>query len=211
MIAEWLVETYKGDFHITTILYLHRITDNRMAGSAAKNLRLFVDLCGKKAMPNVVIVTTMWSEVNNVADAEKREVELMSDFWKDLLAGGCKVIRFEETPESAWGIMDSVVEKNAADLLLPKQIVDYKLRLNETDVGISLRKELEKLVEDRKKMSRELRIQARRQDNQAMVQDLNREQEEIDVKIRSILAQLKELKIPITRKIFNFLTFRWLS
>jgi len=206
MIAEWLVQTYKGKFHITTILYLHRITDNRMAGSAAKNLRLFIDMCGKKAMPNIVIVTTMWGEVKETT-GDRREGELKRDFWNDLLAEGCKVQRFRDTFASAWGIIGSLDGKDSADLLLPQQIVDAKLRLNETDAGVSLNKELEKLVKDRKEASRRLREQARNHNDKGATERLKRQQEEIEEKIRSTVAQLRELKIPIARKLWRFFKF----
>ena len=79
MIADWLVNTcvfslrvwspvqynsgtrfrYKQSSNLATIIYMHRISDNRMSGSVLKNLKLFASLCGMEAMPNVIIATTM--------------------------------------------------------------------------------------------------------------------------------------------------------
>jgi len=41
------------------IVYLHRITDNRMSGSPNCNLRVMGDLCGDKGAAGVCLVTTM--------------------------------------------------------------------------------------------------------------------------------------------------------
>ena len=46
-----------------SLLYFHRISDNRMAGTLLKNLRMFEELCGKDALKNVIL-TTMWDEVD---------------------------------------------------------------------------------------------------------------------------------------------------
>ena len=73
-----------------------------MTGSLLKNLRMFIGLCGQKAMPNVVIATTMWGEVKT-EHGERREKELKDTFWKDLLDKGCRVERFEDTYESCYG------------------------------------------------------------------------------------------------------------
>jgi len=64
MISDWLVTSYKGHVNLATIVYLHRISDNRMSGSVLKNLRMFTSLCGEQAMPNVILATTMWSKVD---------------------------------------------------------------------------------------------------------------------------------------------------
>ena len=78
-----------------------------MSGSLLRNLHIFASLCGRQAMPYVTIVTTMWGEVPEESGA-RRENELEKVFWGDMVGNGCKTKRFEDTFESAWGI----VEKN---------------------------------------------------------------------------------------------------
>jgi len=177
-----------------------------MAGSAAKNLRLFVDMCGQKAMTNVIIVTTMWSEVIE-EDAVRREEELKRDFWNDLLASGCQVSRFQETRESAWSIVDGITGKLGAQVQISSEMVDFRRKLNETTAGITLSKELGKLIKDRKDAARRLQEQAQDQNNKVMVEELKRQHKEIEEKIRVTVAQLEQLKIPIARKIRNLFTF----
>ncbi|CAM1505055.1 Fc.00g106920.m01.CDS01 [Cosmosporella sp. VM-42] len=48
-IATWLTNSYQKDLKLSGIMYLHRITDHRMVGSAKKNLFMFKKLCGSGA------------------------------------------------------------------------------------------------------------------------------------------------------------------
>jgi len=139
MIADWLLKAYKGDINIATILYLHRISDNRMSQSAMKNLRIFSSLCGQKAMPNVVIVTTMWGYIPKELGI-RREQHLKREVWKDMLGNGCKVGRFEHTYESAWSIIGNLAAKNSgATLLIQEEMGNIGKSLNETRAGIDLK------------------------------------------------------------------------
>jgi len=178
-----------------------------MTGSVLKNLEMFATLCGQEAMPNVIIATTMWSEVQK-AKGERREQELKRDFWKDMVADGCRTERFEDTYESAWRIIGSLRERARAPVLLSHEIVDNHLRLNETEAGIALNKELEKLIKDRKDAARKLRERARNQNDELVVQELNKQQVEIEEKIRRTSDQLRELKIPFTRRVRLFFKSR---
>lgn len=69
-----------------------------------ENLRLFSSLCGQQVMPNVVIVTTMWSDVPGEVGT-KREEDLKRDVWTDMMPG-CRIERFKDTCKSTWDIID---------------------------------------------------------------------------------------------------------
>lgn len=69
------------------ILYFHRITDNRISGTANRNIRMFGKLCGSKAAEKVILVTTMWDQVAKQDEgkqrvAQERLEELKSKYWK---------------------------------------------------------------------------------------------------------------------------------
>jgi chromosome condensin MukBEF ATPase and DNA-binding subunit MukB len=198
-----LDDSYKGNVNLATIVYLHRISDNRMTGSVLKNLEMFATLCGQKAMPNVIIATTMWGEVKR-ENGERREQELKRDFWKGMVADGCRTERFKDSHDSAWHIIGNLAKKDRAPVLLSHEIVDTHLRLNETQAGIALNKELEKLIKDRKDAARRLRDQVQNQNNELVVQELNKRQAEIEEKINQTADQLRELKIPFTRRVRLF-------
>jgi chromosome condensin MukBEF ATPase and DNA-binding subunit MukB len=184
---------------------MHKISDNRMTGSMVKNLRIFTSLCGQKAMPNVIIATTMWDKVDK-EEGIQREQELKDELWKDILAQGCRCKRFENTYESAWHIVSDLVdvEKDRAPVLLPREIVDTHLRLNETKAGIVLNRELEALMKEREQKARSIRQLAKQQLKELVIQELNELTAEIDDKIRNIADQLRQMKIPFTRRIYLF-------
>ena len=75
-----------------------------MSGPLLRNLHIFASLCGQQAMPHVTIVTTMWGEVSEETGT-RREKELEEVFWGDMVGNGCKTKRFEDTFDSAWGIV----------------------------------------------------------------------------------------------------------
>lgn len=160
-----------------------------------KNLRLFASICGHEAMKNVVIVTTMWSKVSK-AEGSRMEAALKRDVWNEMIADGCTVVRFQDTQDSAWDII-STIEKERTKVQLPREIVDTGLRLNETEVGVTLNKELEKLILAQKNATRSFRKLSKSQDNALLVEQLN----EMETKIVQTQEQLRELKIPMTRKV----------
>jgi hypothetical protein len=57
-LAAWLTETYSANIRLTGILYLHRILDIRLGGSAMRNLRMFRKLVGEQNLASVVLATT---------------------------------------------------------------------------------------------------------------------------------------------------------
>jgi hypothetical protein len=172
-----------------------------------KNLHVLPNLLGSKAMPNVVIATTMWKKVTE-EEGIAREKELKSKFWNDMLADGCRIERFTDTYNSAWEIIDGPAKTNGAQVLLPHEMVDIRLRLNETGAGIALNKELEKLIKDQKDAARRLRELVNSQENELVVQELNGRKAELDETIRRTAAQLHQMKIPLTRRVRLFLKGR---
>ncbi|KAG8823875.1 hypothetical protein FRC17_009232 [Serendipita sp. 399] len=96
------VEAIKGrGLGLDAILYMHRITDNRVEGSPLKRLRLLADICGGIELPIVVLVTTMWSLLPDKGIGQGRQAELERNFWESMRPEGCRVTDFDETHDSA--------------------------------------------------------------------------------------------------------------
>ncbi|KAI6115143.1 hypothetical protein EDD16DRAFT_1472930 [Pisolithus croceorrhizus] len=106
-IANWLNATYKNHMKLTGVLYLHRISENRVPGTPLRNYNMFKELCGKENFKNVVPVTTMWDKVTEEVGS-LREKELHADFWRSMISLGSSVHRFEGTMDSAWKIINSL-------------------------------------------------------------------------------------------------------
>ncbi|KAG6382095.1 hypothetical protein JVT61DRAFT_737 [Boletus reticuloceps] len=121
-IADWLEVTYRNKIKLSGLLYLHRISDVRMAGTPLRNLSVFKDLCGNDNMKNIVLVTTMWDEVEGPISWFQREEELLSDFWADMIRLGSRACRFQGTRESAWEIINCLDLEASGERRKPLQI-----------------------------------------------------------------------------------------
>ncbi|KAI6094676.1 hypothetical protein F5141DRAFT_118312 [Pisolithus sp. B1] len=132
-IAHWLYSTYKRNVKLSGLLYLHRISGNRMGKTPLRNYNMFKELCGRDNFKNIILVTTMWDEVTEEVGSA-REQELHADFWRAMIALGSTTHRFERTTESAWKIINSL---SVAPLIqqIPREMVDEHLPLHRTTAG----------------------------------------------------------------------------
>ncbi|KAF7966170.1 hypothetical protein HWV62_39764, partial [Athelia sp. TMB] len=165
-----------------------------MGGSPLKNLQMFASMCGKQAMPCVVLGTTMWSEVSKIT-GERREAELKTNFWADMIAQGCRMARFGDSYESAWDMVDKLPSRQTS-VILSNEIVDDKKRLNETAAGVKLHEELERLIAQQEAAVRQIEEQSKIANDPVLVADLDK----VEGRIREVAAQLQKLKIPFTRR-----------
>ncbi|KAF9259859.1 hypothetical protein L218DRAFT_947309 [Marasmius fiardii PR-910] len=153
-IANYLVKLHTEHISLSGILYLHRITDVRMSGSSARNLKLFMKLCGNKQLRNVVIVTTRWGVVD-LAIAERRESQLLDSFFKDVLSRGATLARYANAREEAQVILRRLLaiatESPPPPLRIQVEMGDLRKKFMDTVVGREL------LAEQVDKYSRELR------------------------------------------------------
>ena len=83
------------------VIYLVSIADRRMNGSTRRNLDMFYQLCGDKALARVVLGTTNWGEVEEDV-GEKREKLFAETFWSTMTSSGSNSLRFDKTERSAW-------------------------------------------------------------------------------------------------------------
>ncbi|CAH0018597.1 unnamed protein product [Clonostachys rhizophaga] len=143
-IAAWLGESYKKRVLLSGIIYLHRITDIRMQGSAKKNLLMFRQLCGEDALKKVVLATTMWDKVPT-EEGEQREKELVDtqEFWGWMLQKGSSCSRHMNSEDSAKRIVQTLVGHETPTITtLQVELIDEKLRLDQTSAGRALHTDL---------------------------------------------------------------------
>ncbi|KAG5638660.1 hypothetical protein H0H81_011212 [Sphagnurus paluster] len=131
-IANWMKETYQEKTFLNGLLFFHRITDTRMRGTPLRNLTMFEALCGKDALHNVVLTSTMWDEVFPDV-GETREAQLIQEFWKPLMGTTCRTARFDKSSkESASDIVKLFDINPPRALLVQKEMVDYQKDLQGT-------------------------------------------------------------------------------
>jgi hypothetical protein len=144
-IATWMTDTYKDGALLSGIIYLHRITDNRMECSENLNLRMFKKLYGRNNLKNVILGTTMWELVPDT-DGVRRENDLKTEFWKDMVDKGSTVERIYKRPKWAKNLVRKLLNNEPMVTRFQEQIIAGKA-LAETDAGAELAKELSVMEE----------------------------------------------------------------
>lgn len=76
---------------LSAILYLHRITDNRMVRTTLENIRVFEQLCGKNAVYEVILITTTWDTDAGAG----RLKEPKEGYWKAMVWQGSTTFECE--------------------------------------------------------------------------------------------------------------------
>jgi predicted GTPase/exonuclease VII small subunit len=218
MISKWLQKVYEKSIKLAGIVYLHRITDNRMAGSPHRNLRMFGELCGDQAVKKVVLVTTMWDKAYSLAPGKQkdqdreqeklvsREKDLFERYWKTMIDHGASTARFTNSSHSAWNIIEVILSHQEAEvLLLQEEIVDLKRALNETQAGKTLYSDLQKLLAEQRDTVRSLAQQARVESNPQLARQLEAELKRIQKDFDKTFGEIKNLKITMGKRIMLFL------
>ncbi|KAI6131371.1 hypothetical protein EDD17DRAFT_1644548 [Pisolithus thermaeus] len=136
-IAAYLSKFYEQDIKLTGVIYLYRITDVRMVGTAQRTFRVFRKLCGESTFGHVLIVTNMW-EKERLEIGEARERELSAKYFKPALDGGARMIRHDGTRESALNILRRLLDNNTTSLSIQREIVDEHKQLVHTAAGEEL-------------------------------------------------------------------------
>ena len=141
--------------NLTGIIYVHRISDVRFTGTAAKSFKTLLAMCGDRALRNVVIVTNMWGKVTpEVGDARKEE--LANSFFKRALDNGAKFIAHDDTVESTHNIIRTILDNQQVTLRIQKEIVHQGKMIEETAAGKELRRELDERVKKHLEQLQEL-------------------------------------------------------
>jgi len=110
-IIQYLRLMYKEGNELTGIVYMHRITDNRISAIAIQNFASFHNMCGEDAMQNVAIVTNLWTLVRREV-GEARERELTSTCYKSAIDQGAKILRNDGAVDSAKRILRDLLNND---------------------------------------------------------------------------------------------------
>jgi len=155
-IALYLSALSKSPVKLVGILYCHRVTDVRLSGSSRKSIVMLKKLCGEDSYQHVVIVTTMWDNLDNEAQGNVRTKQLFTnkEFFGDMVGIGAKPWRFEKTKEDARTLIGQLLNHDENVVLDIQQQLVHGQRLEETTVGAFIYQDL---LDRRKKYLEELR------------------------------------------------------
>lgn len=183
---------YKQGHLLHGILYFYRITDNRVSGTAARNLQFYQHLCGDDVLPNSVLVTNFWDIVND-AVGRAREDELRTNpvFFKHALDRGAKYMRHDGTAASAQNLLRAVIGNTPRALRVQKEMVDEGRAVAATAAGETLLKDLARLMQQQQteleQLERDYAEALRERDAETQ-----RELEEERAKLRAEQSRLEE-------------------
>lgn len=128
-IAQTLTLQSQLGVNLRGILYLYDITAKRMTGETLRQFELIKRICGEQNFGNVLLVTTHWPE--RIEDQKKqqcavREGDLRRDFWKDMIAGGSVMCRFDNQHKTAKAIVRRLATKPNITLELQQEMAKSK-------------------------------------------------------------------------------------
>ncbi|KAF8627054.1 hypothetical protein AX17_006394 [Amanita inopinata Kibby_2008] len=147
-IASFMVSTYQTGKNLSGIIYFHRISDFRMGGISTRNFRMFRALCGESSLKSVIIVTNMWGEVSpDVGEAREAELSSQDIFLKPALDKGARLMRHNNTRDSAWQILERFLGNRPVVLRIQREIEDEKKDVSATAAGIQINAELKEQEE----------------------------------------------------------------
>ncbi|EKM78809.1 hypothetical protein AGABI1DRAFT_129087 [Agaricus bisporus var. burnettii JB137-S8] len=208
IISEWLKKTGSKNLNLNRVLYLHRISDNRMAGTPLKNLELFERICGPSWFNRVVLVTTMWDELDDQDVGTARERELKDTFWKPMIDRGSTTQRHDGAKDSAWGIIHHVLHdrKQQQRPQLQKETVDKNKSLPKTDAGYELYAQMDDLDKKRRKLMQTLQHQMARSGIDDELKGMLRAQyNELEQTQKETKDDLSKLKATASQRFFKSL------
>jgi hypothetical protein len=143
-ITDYLAAQHLTGLPLRGILYLHKITDNKITASSQEHLYLLRKIIGDSALTNVILVTTMWNILRREdrQRALQREQELIDNFWSPMIDGGAYVAQFNGTPQSAYPLIHQLADQQSVVLDIQREIVDQDRSILETAAGASLAQKL---------------------------------------------------------------------
>ena len=174
-----------------------------MAGTPLKNLRMFEELCGKNAFHNVILVTTMWDEVDEET-GEDREEELKTKYWRTMLERSSTTSRFLRTRESAFDIIEPLIDEanTRSSLLLQGELVDMRKSLPATAAGQELFSAMGQLVSQREDLLRRIRYEMRHSGNDKMaLEPLQEEHQKLKKSLEDTVIEMRRLRLPLGKRV----------
>ncbi|KAL4062283.1 hypothetical protein V8B97DRAFT_1921046 [Scleroderma yunnanense] len=190
MIARFLTKENKAQ-QVTGLIYVHRISETRMAGSLQRNLRMFQKLCGPVSLKNVVIVTTMWDTVTS-EEGQQHEQELRSSetMFKPLLDGGATMLRHDRTPRSATNVIDRLLGKDPTTTQIVHELVQELKELKNTAAGTELRSDIDAYLQRLQNETKSLEAEMREMSQSEIAEERQR----LDRVVARLSRELEELK-----------------
>jgi hypothetical protein len=117
-----VLSSFNSRVKVGGVIYMFPIYPNRITRNDKANPKVLQELCGKDTLAKVRMVTTKWSLCTDETVGARREDHLKSNFWKDMVEGGCQLSRLDDRQDSAANLLRDVL-KDAVAMDLQKEIL----------------------------------------------------------------------------------------
>jgi len=149
-IGQYLVAQYELGIKLRGIIYMHRITDNKMQGSAQRYFEMFKRLVGDQNLGNIVLLTTMWNQLKDEGVGLQRDQQLREDFWNVMEQKGSQIRSYKGSKHQAEAIVCRLMRKRSIILDIQRELVDEGKTLEQTTAGELVLPRLEEAIENTK-------------------------------------------------------------
>jgi len=187
-IAEWLQLSYESGIKLHGIVYLHKLTNDKMIGSAKRNLQMFRLLVGRKGLHNVILASTKASEVSTRAEANYRHSQLETVYWKDMIENGSSVRNYDGQLSSAEQIIRDILRNHPETLQIQWELVKKGKALEDTAAGSLINAEAAEVRRKAEEEKRELERQYEEEQRQ-MLAERKREKQHAESEKRELQAE----------------------
>ena len=120
-LSSLLFDRYEEGTTLAGIIYVHRISDNRLGGITKRNFNMFRKLCNEATLKNVVLVTNIWEE-DSQAVKEARKTDLSGEFFKSALDKGAQMVLHDNTTQSAHDIIRKIIVNHPVPLQIQREL-----------------------------------------------------------------------------------------
>ena len=183
-----------------------------MAATSVRHLRTFEELCGKNALQNVILVTTMWDEVDE-ATGKMEEERMKTKYWNKMLERSSTTGRFMGTYESALQLLQPIIDAanfKRSSLLLQHEMVDMGKQLTETSAGRHLFTKAQYIVSQRQDVIQRIQVEMSRPvGDRTSLQPLHEEHQKLSQSLESTVEEMRVLNLPVALR-FLETSERWL-
>ncbi|KAF8995709.1 hypothetical protein BDQ17DRAFT_1430217 [Cyathus striatus] len=152
-VTDWLKASYPPDVKFSGVVYLHSIKDCRLNSASKNRLDMINRLCNERSLTGPILATTKWDEVVEKTVAVDHESDLRRNHCKEMITGGSSYCRYENSYESAWGIINIILIK-LEWATLTSNILRMKDQIGDTEEGLIIKCVLEQML----KLQKEKRI-----------------------------------------------------
>jgi hypothetical protein len=197
-ILGWIKTSLLEGTRLNGVIYLHRISDPRMGGTALRNNRMFRKLVGADALKNVILATTFWEGIPPQVGVQ-REKELCSnpDFWGGMLERGAKMVKLTKTRESGLALLEQISANETVVLDDESVLREQREALEAIQKKMEEEKEAAKLKMEReaeharREAARKLAHEKRELQRQREKEEKAQKDEEIRLEMEQVQARIR--------------------